>query len=435
MIDTIISNDMLLKTIDQVLKKVDDNMDTFVDVFPKDCSRDNVYPGQNIEHGWTQSFWTGMLWLAYELTDDVKYKELASHHTDLFKYRVDGDYNMDTHDLGFLYTLSCVADYKLTGSELAKETALNAADKLTIRWKEKGEFIQAWGSITDNNMYRLIIDCYMNLPLLYWASEVTGDDKYADMATKHAHTARKVIIRDDNSTFHTHYFNPETGAPTEGITAQGYSDDSCWSRGQAWAVYGFALCYKYTGDPVFIEEYVKVTDYFIDHLPEDLVAYWDLIFVDGDEERDSSAASIAVCGMLEMVKYLEGDKKQKYQEMALKITASLIKYYTTFESPTANGLLFHGVYSKPGGGGVDEMQIWGDYYFMEALMRLKNVDWKLYWQTMKNDHRYYKDSKGSLHVPKLELKDILVQVVNLGNDTKMTRSSDLYNYWVRIMLY
>lgn len=373
-------DDMMVdQTLAEVYKKIDMKLEDFRDVFPTAASQDNVYPGEGVEHGWTQSFWTGQLWLAYELTGDDKYKDLAQHHTGLFKYRVEEGHNLDTHDLGFLYTLSCVADYRITGSEVAKETAIKAADALMLRWKEKGEFIQAWGSITDDAAYRLIIDCYMNLPLLFWVTEVTGEEKYAQAALKHANTARKVIIRDDNSTYHTHYFDPKTGEPTDGITHQGYSDDSCWSRGQAWAVYGFALCYKYTKDPVFIEEFVRVTDYFIDHLPEDLVAYWDLIFIDGDEERDSSAASIAVCGMLEMVQYMDDGLGEKYKSMAKKIMASLTEYYTTFDMPQANGLLLHGVYSKPGGSGVDEMQAWGDYYYMEALMRLKRPDWNIYW--------------------------------------------------------
>ncbi len=219
----------------------------------------------------------------------------------------------------------------------------------------------------------------MNLPLLFWASEVTGDCKYAKVATNHAHTARNVIIRDDNSTYHTYYFDPQTGEPTKGVTHQGYADDSCWSRGQAWGVYGFALCYKYTKDPEFIEEFIKVTDYFIDHLPEDKVAYWDLCFTSGSEERDTSSASIAACGILEMIKYLDDEAlKKKYELVAMEMMESLINNYTTFESDTANGLLFEGVYSKPGGNGVNEMTIWGDYYFMEALVRLK-MDWKLYW--------------------------------------------------------
>ena len=135
----------------------------------------------------------------------------------------------------------------------AKNSAIKAADCLLERWKPKGEFIQAWGNIHDNAMYRLIIDCMLNLPLLYWATDVTGDAKYREIATKHAKTCRSVIIRPDGTTYHTYYFDPETGAPLRGVTHQGFSDDSCWARGQAWGIYGFALSYAYTKNDVFIE--------------------------------------------------------------------------------------------------------------------------------------------------------------------------------------
>ena len=379
MISIKLTREQLNQTMDEVLKKIDGNIEVFRDVFPEPASMNQVYKSQKNDRGWTQSFWTGMVWLAYEVTGDKKYLELGKHHSQSFAERIHKKLGTDTHDLGFLYTLSAVADYKITGDEVAKQIALDAADELMSRYKEKGDFIQAWGSIHDPANYRLIIDCYMNLPLLFWASQVTGDDKYATTAAKHAHTARKVTIREDHSTYHTYFFNPETGAPLRGETAQGYGDDSCWSRGQAWAIYGQALCYKYTKDPVFMDEFYKVTDYFIEHLPEDQVAYWDLYFTQGEEERDSSAAVIAVCGILEMVKHIEdANVKKDYLSKANEIMVSLVKDYTTFDSQRANGLLFHGVYSKPDNGGVDEMMLWGDYFFMEAMTRLHG-DWEIYW--------------------------------------------------------
>ena len=379
-------NDMqtgLSKTILQVavngsMIKINANVANYPDDFPTVNSESNVYGHRANDGCWTQSFWTGILWLAFELTGEEAHKALATKHTQSFTDRLVGNVALETHDIGFLYSLSCVADYRITGSELAKTTGIAAADKLLDRFKEKGEFIQAWGPNGDPDMHRLIIDCYMNLPLLYWATEVTGDNKYAEAATKHAHSARKVLLRENNSTFHTFYFDYETGAPTKGVTAQGYADDSCWSRGQAWGIYGMALSYKYTKDPIFIEEFYKIADYFIDHLPTDKVAYWDLYFTEGDEDRDSSAAAIAVCGILEMLTYLDDEKTAKYQKVADDIMASLIESYTSFSLPEANGLLLHGVYSKPGNRGVDEMMLWGDYYFMEALTRY-SMDWKPYW--------------------------------------------------------
>lgn len=372
----------LEKSIEQALIKISENVEKYQEDFLTVTSKNNVYGRRGNEDCWTQSFFTGMIWLAYELTGEPKYLELASKHTDSFKYRLDNNLGLETHDIGFMYTLSSVADYKLTGSIKAKELGIAAADKLMERFKEKGEFIQAWGPNGDPDMYRLIIDCYMNLPLLYWASEVTGNKIYAEAATKHAHTARKVVIREDHSTFHTYYFDYNTGQPTKGVTAQGYLDDSCWSRGQAWGIYGMALCYRYTKDPVFIEEFIKITDYFINNLPEDKVAYWDLFFTQGDEERDSSAAAIAVSGIYEMLQFLPDKEYKKYKAIGDEIMISLIKNYTAYSLPDANGLLLHGVYSKPGneesGNGINEMMIWGDYYFMEAMVRMTR-EWNSYW--------------------------------------------------------
>lgn len=374
-----LTQDMIKDAFNQALKKIDENLENFTHKFPAAASLNNVYPAAD-NTCWTGSFWTGMLWLAYEVTGDEKYRKVAEIQLESFKKRIEERIATDTHDLGFLYSLSCVAAYKLTGNEMAKETALKAADALIERYKEKGEFIQAWGDIHDPTMYRLIIDCCMNLPLLYWATEVTGDQKYHEIAYKHVKTAVANVIREDASTFHTFYFDPETGAPDHGSTHQGYSDDSCWSRGQAWGIYGLPLSYIYTKDGILIENYKKITNYFLNRLPEDYVPYWDLVFTSGDEPRDSSAGSIAICGMLEMNKWLdESDPMKKIYDHAVKlILKSLIENYSTKNVPESNGLLLHAVYGKPQNSGVDECNIWGDYYYMEALARLMK-DWKLYW--------------------------------------------------------
>jgi unsaturated chondroitin disaccharide hydrolase len=279
-----------------------------------------------------------------------------------------------------LYTLSCVAGHRLTANPEAKQIALQAADLLTTRYFPKAGIIQAWGNLNDPEQRgRMIIDCCMNLPLLYWASQVTGNPVYHETAYSHANQAAKYIIRPDASSFHTFYMDVETGEPRYGKTAQGYADDSCWSRGQAWGLYGFVLSYLYTGDWSFIELSKKIANYFLNRLPDDHVCYWDLIFTSGNEERDSSAAAIAACAILEMSRHLPLSDVYKtiYENAALKIIQSLIQNYTT-SCVTSNGLLLHAVYSKPGKNGVDECNIWGDYFYFEALVRLVK-DWKPYW--------------------------------------------------------
>lgn len=368
------------KAIAHILKKIDENLEQFTRKFPGDLCTNNRYPAvDNI--GWTPSFWTGMLWLAYEVTGDDKYRKVAEIHSQSFKERIEKNIDTDTHDLGFLYTLSCVAQYRLTGDKTARETAIKAADKLMTRYFDKAGIIQAWGDLNDPQQQgRMIIDCCLNLPLLYWAAQETGREEYFHAAYSHARQAARYIVREDASTYHTFYMDIKTGDPRFGKTHQGYSDESCWARGQAWGIYGFPLSYNYTGNWEFIELAKKLTNYFLNRLPEDSVCYWDLTFTEGDEERDSSAAAIAVCGMLEIAKHLPltDEKRPIYENAALKIIKSLEEKYSTKNDPNSNGILLHAVYNKNRGRGVDECCIWGDYYYFEALVRLLK-DWKLYW--------------------------------------------------------
>jgi unsaturated chondroitin disaccharide hydrolase len=220
----------------------------------------------------------------------------------------------------------------------------------------------------------------MNLPLLYWASAETGVPRYREAAIRHITTANACIIRENWSAYHTYFFDTDTGRPLRGNTAQGYADDSCWARGQAWGIYGNALSYRYLKDPALRETARGLSRYFLNRLPEDLVAYWDLIFSEGAEERDSSAAAIAVCGLLELSVALdEGDAdKEPFKHAALHIAASLSQSYTTRQSPLSTGILLHGVYSKPDGKGVDECTAFGDYFYTECLTRICRT-WEPYW--------------------------------------------------------
>ena len=355
-------------------------MNYFKDKFPYSATKDLIYPIiENIE--WTDGFWTGMLWLCYEYTKDEKFKNLALKNVDSFLHRVENNIEIDHHDLGFLYSLSCVSGYKIIGDEKAKKAGILAADKLISRWQEKGEFLQAWGPFNSKEHYRFIIDCMLNIPLLYWASSITGDKKYEQIAIKHFETSCKYVIRDDASAFHTFYMDYETGKPLYGATRQGYTDNSSWARGQAWGIYGIPLNIKYTKDTSYTNIFKGMTNYFLNRLPEDNVCYWDLIFKDKDNQyRDSSAAAIAVCGMLEMCKYLNNNDKDKkiYEGASSNILRSLINNYTEKEYKEGAPILYHGVYSYHSGKGLDEGNIWGDYFYMEALFRYIKK-WEPYW--------------------------------------------------------
>ncbi len=364
------------KALEYSLKIVDEGLKTLSHTYPDAASINNIYPGTP-NNGWTNGFWTGMLWLAYEFTGEEKYKAEALWQVDDFLDRIIRKIEVDHHDMGFLYSPSCVAAYKILRNETAKKAALMAADRLCGRFQEKGQFIQAWGELGAKESYRLIIDCMLNIPLLFWAYEVTGDDNYRHIAMAHLKTTMDVILREDFSTHHTYYFDPETGAPLYGVTHQGFSDDSIWARGQAWGVYGLAIAYKYTKDESLIDKFCKVTKVFLDRLPDDDIPAWDLIFTDTETQKDTSSAPIVVCGILEMARnaVIPGEFVKKAEDMLNALTEKCL----TEDIANSNGILKHAVYSMPHSNGVDECNIWGDYYFMEALMRLSNPDWNSYW--------------------------------------------------------
>lgn len=362
------------------LARIDAALPAFTDAYPEPSSHDSVYaPMANTE--WTNGFWTGMLWLAYELTGAARYRDAAERQVEDFHARIVREINVDHHDLGFLYSLSCVAAHRLTGNKKAREAALMAAERLLRRYLPNAGIIQAWGDLDDpDEAGRMIIDCNLNLPLLYWAADETGDARFRAAASSHIKKAETYIVRPDNSTFHTFHMDPVTGAPKFGSTHQGFSDSSCWARGQAWGIAGFPLVNRYLRDPSLIETSAHLANYFLNRLPEDLVCCWDLVFTGNSDQRDSSAAAIAVCGLLELSHWIpEHDRDaQAYQAAARAILKSLAETYAFAPGAPGNGLLAHGVYHMPKQVGVDECCLWGDYFYLEALMRLTR-DWQPYW--------------------------------------------------------
>ncbi len=380
----VISGAEVEKALEFSTKQIIKNLPEFTYSFQNAYSEKGIY--QPIENNyWTTGFWTGEIWLAYEYSGDESLRKAAEIQIESFLNRIDKKIEVDHHDMGFLYSPSCVAGYKLTGNMKGREAAIKAADQLITRYHPIGEFIQAWGPMDAPENYRLIIDCLLNLPLLYWASEETGNHKYKDIAEKHIHTTIKNVIREDYSTWHTFFFDMKTGAPDHGATCQGYRDGSAWARGQAWGIYGCALAYKYTKREEYITIFKHVTQYYLDHLPKDMIPFWDLEFTDGDDQpRDSSSASIAACGILEMIKYMDEKDVLIYKKYAMQMMKSLYDNYAVKDFKSSNGLVLHSTYSNHSPYntcnhyGVDECNSWGDYFYMEALTRLQK-DWELYW--------------------------------------------------------
>jgi unsaturated chondroitin disaccharide hydrolase len=272
--------------------------------------------------------------------------------------------NDRTYDLSFLFYPSFVLGYETTKDEYLRKTALEVADTLSELFNEKTGFVYNDFTLNGKKAGRTIIDVMMNLPLLWWAYEETNDDKYFKVAYTHAKRTIEEFIREDYSTIHVIDFDLETGEILRKITVQGYSDASCWSRGQAWAIYGFTLAYKHTEDELFLKTAENIARYFVKKLPEDYVPYWD--FDDPEKEmRDSSAAAIAASGLLDLSELSE---KKKFREVAINILNSLCNNYLSGKNE--DGILNHGCFYKPAGIGVDESLIWGDYYFIEAIMKV-----------------------------------------------------------------
>lgn len=383
------SQDIFKNALDYSVKTVSENLDRFADSFPSSGGVDGEYqPTNNADEylysDWTSSFWSGMVWLCYELTGDEKYKQAGLIQSKSFRDRYDNNDILDHHDIGFLYILSCVAAYKASGDEFSKETALLAAKKLAGRYREKAGIIQVRGNINDTNHEctgEYIIDCCLNIPLLYWASEMTGDHKYYDMAYSHICNVVDYMIKDDASTHQNFRKDIETGEPVEGWTGQGDGNENgCWSRGQAWAIYGLPISYTYTGDSGLLEAAKRTANYFLNRLQSDLCPNWDFLYRDDNDQRDSSAAAVAACGLLELAKQLpiyDGDKTV-YEAAAKVLMGKLIENYMYTKEESKTALLKSGVYAYKLGLCVNEPVIWGDYYFMEALIRLLHY-YRMYW--------------------------------------------------------
>lgn len=366
-------DDMWSKAIENAVNKVKQNVAKHPGKLP------HITEGQRYEWGenddWIEGFYIGMMWLAYEYSEESFYKEAAESFLANFKDRLDRHVMLDHHDIGFLYSLSTVAQWRVTGSEEARAVALKAAETLYARWRPEAGIIQAWGSEGDpDNGGRMIIDCLLNLPLLFWAYEQTGEQKYYDIAYQHALKSQKFLVRGDGSSYHTFYFNPKNGHALRGGTHQGYEDGSTWTRGQAWGIYGFALAYRYTKNESFLETSKQLAHYFIQRLPEDHVVYWDFdVPLEQKTPRDSSASAITACGLLELLELLDPNDsdRQLFEKVAHDSMKSLVDNYATTDLPDAEGLLKHGSYHVRGERAPDDYMIWGDYYYLEALIRMQ----------------------------------------------------------------
>lgn len=320
---------------------------------------------------WLAGFWTGLLWLAYSATGDEDLRAKAESLLPTFEERLDKQVHI-THDLGFLFTLSARAQWQLTRDAGARELALRAARELVGRYRPAGRYLQAWGAVGDaQEGGRAIIDTLMNLPLLLWASEQTGDAWLREVALVHAKTSRQYLLRPDGASYHTFFFDQTSGEPLGPRTHQGYADDSLWARGQAWAIFGFAAAAEWGRDERLLDASRSAARRFMAELPPDGVPTWDLRLPEkAPHYRDSSAGAIAASGMLRLARQSGGAEQDEFERAASVLLKALVG--TCLETwPEAQGLLRDGTYHAHKGWGVEEYFICGDYFFLEALLALQ----------------------------------------------------------------
>ena len=334
-------------------------------------------------NNWGCGMYTGCYWLAWQLTGKKWFKTQAEALTDTFQKRIDDKVGVDDHDVGFAFTPSCVAAYRLTGVRSAKKAALDAADYFYEKgYSKEGKFIiRSWKSWSTGSGCRTMMDSLMNAPLLYWAANETGNEEYFQAAHDHVKTTEEYLIRADSSSNHHYQFDPETAAPVRGVTLQGHSDDSCWSRGHSWGVYGLPIAYSYDKSEFIKDVHRDITYFMLNHLPEDCIPYWDYDFVDGDEPRDSSAAVIAICGLFEMARNLDDSdiNKTVFRSAATQMLEAVIDKCTSGFGPYDDGLIDHVTAALPQKIGIEQSAVYGDYFYLEALARYVNPDFKMYW--------------------------------------------------------
>lgn len=322
---------------------------------------------------WCGGFWPGILWYDYEYTHDPKLKEEAKKFTASLKFL--SEIPAYDHDLGFLVFCSYGNGYRLTKDPAYKQIIINTADSLSALFNPRVGTMLSWPQNVEMfGGHNTIMDNMINLEMLFWAAKNGGNPYLFDIAVSHADKTMKYHFRPDYTSYHVAVYDTLTGDFIKGVTHQGYTDDSMWARGQAWAVYGYTVVYRETKDPRYLDFVQKVTDVYLQNLPEDYVPYWD--FNDPsipDAPRDASAACVVASALLELSGYLPAGKGAEYKNAAVKMLATLSSgQYQCGKSKPA--FLLHSTGHWPAGSEIDASIIYADYYYIEALLRLKRLN-------------------------------------------------------------
>jgi len=317
---------------------------------------------------WTNGFWNGILWQMYAATKESLYFDMARETEERLDEALANEKMLD-HDVGFMWLHASVADYRLTGDETAKGRALKAAEHLASRYRPGGKFILAWNN---NDPGIMIIDCLMNLPLLFWAANETGKEEYKEIALGHLETAMRYVVRPDGSCNHIVLVDPETGEFRDNPAGQGYESGSAWSRGQAWAVYGFALAYRYTKDVRYLDKAKTVAHYFLANIAlNDYVSLLDFRAPAEPVYLDTTACACAACGLLEIALFVPELEKALYEQSAIRIITAMDGKYCDYDTKT-DGILQYGSARYDRASDREVPIIYGDYFYLEAILRLKD---------------------------------------------------------------
>lgn len=336
-------------------------------VIPRSTNKDGSLRMIN-PNDWCSGFFPGSLWQVYAYTHDDYWRQQAISFTWPLE---DAKWNKGTHDLGFMMYNSFGKAHELTGERSYKDVVVQSAKSLITRYNPKVKCIRSWDH-GSKWKYPVIIDNLMNLEMLFRATQETNDSIYYKVAVSHANTTMKNHFRPDYSSYHVVDYDPETGDVRTKCTHQGFSDDSFWSRGQSWGLYGYTMCYRFTKDPAYLAQARRIADFFfgLPNQPEDLIPYWDMKAPGiPNVPRDASAAAIMASALYELSAYVSSEDSHRYQGIANKIVSSLNQHYQAEPNTTYGFLLLHSTGHHPGGDEIDVPISYADYYYLEALGR------------------------------------------------------------------
>ena len=366
-----------VKSIDKVLKNAVSQYQVLMKKVPE-----NVMP-ESFENGslktctsanWVAGFYPGTLLYLYEAT---KQKDLYAEALKKIKLMDKEQYNTSTHDLGFMMYCSYGNLYRISPGEKYKTILLNSARSLITRFNPAVGCIRSWGNQDDNKEFKVIIDNMMNLELLFWATKASGDSSFYKIAVTHANTTLKNHFRPDNSSYHVVVHNPGTGEVIRKETAQGAADSSAWARGQSWGLYGYTVMYRETKNKKYLNQAQRIADFILNNknLPLDKIPYWDYDAPGiPNVPRDASAAAIMASALIELSRYSNPDLSKKYLHAASIILQALSSAdYNAATGENGGFILKHSVANLPANAEVNVPLPYADYYFVEAMMRYRNV--------------------------------------------------------------